>query len=355
MEVKKLDIVCFTCGRTHDTSGVEPLSSFKCRVCGADIVAPFTLGRFILTKALGPKSVFNIFEAYDTERNVKCEVAALDSATPGAASVLRVMTERAAVAQNISLPFISRPLFAGEIDGRWVCAESMAGGAPLTRLSMSSFVGIDPADAALLIKRLALGLFFTHRRGFYHHDISLENVYSDPRGNVEIKRFVISGVRRAPEKDGMAFPSAPPYFTSPEKAAGLSEGPGGDIFSLGVLFYFLLTGKYPFERRNPGESEFSLVKAPGASGSVSLPTPHPLSNLERGIDERLCRLVMKMLHPIPSFRPAAEHVADVISLALARLDRRSLSIGKGQMTRTKTMVRIPRSDRRRSTGKILAF
>jgi len=120
---------------------------------------------------------------------------------------------------------------------------------------------LPPAEALAIVPAICDALQYAHDRGIVHRDIKPENILIDKGGKVKIADFGIAKMIQA-EADGDELPAGPemgaapthdptgvvgtPNYMAPEQA----EKPGAvdhraDIYSLGVVFYEMLTGELP--------------------------------------------------------------------------------------------------------------
>jgi serine/threonine-protein kinase len=189
---------------------------------------------------------------------------------------------------------------------------------------------LAPEGAIRLIAQAARALAEAHRRGIVHRDIKPANLFvtSPSSGEMFVKildfgiaKLLGESVDETLTQTG-AFVGTPAY-TSPEVAAGGEADPRSDIYSLGAVFYYLLTAQPPF----PGSDVRNLLRAqieqmPVAPSAVChTPIPADIDNL-----------VMKCLNKDPALRfPSAVELADALArLPLATAPVDGLSIAKGK-------------------------
>jgi tRNA A-37 threonylcarbamoyl transferase component Bud32 len=121
----------------------------------------------------------------------------------------------------------------------------------------------SPAQALVLVPQICEALQFAHDHGVMHRDIKPENILLDARGRVKLADFGIAKLLgdSGPEP-GLTVTGAAvgtPQYMAPEQI----ERPGdvdhrADIYSLGVVFYELLTGELPLGRFAPPSSKTPL-------------------------------------------------------------------------------------------------
>ena len=137
----------------------------------------------------------------------------------------------------------------GEVDDlvyivmKYVHGESLA-----TRLRRE---GALPADETCRILRdLALALDSAHRDGVIHRDLKAENILLErDSGRAMLTDFGVALLRSLdPVRADAARAFGTPHYMSPEQAAGELDIDGrSDVYSAGVLGYYMLSGKLPFD------------------------------------------------------------------------------------------------------------
>ena len=151
----------------------------------------------------------------------------------------------------------------------------------------------SPRAAAALLARVARAVALAHQRGVIHRDIKPGNILIDEAGNPRLIDFGLARLedawRRPTTEVGL---SGTVSYMAPEQARGESPSPLSDVFALGGVLYFLLTGRAPF--RGAGFTEV-LNKAQRGEWDRA-----PLADAR--IPARLRLIVEKALAPEPAAR-----------------------------------------------------
>ena len=129
--------------------------------------------------------------------------------------------------------------------------------------------GLETNEACAAILACCAALHFAHRSDILHRDIKPENLLYDTKGAVKLGDF---GIARALDTDARRTATGTvigtPAYMSPEQVRGDDLTPASDIYSVGVMAYELLSGRFPLRRREFGH------RPPGpSSGHPTHPTP----------------------------------------------------------------------------------
>jgi eukaryotic-like serine/threonine-protein kinase len=175
-------------------------------------------------------------------------------------------------------------------------------GATLEQVSEAS--GPMPSGRVVRILEMVAGaLGEAHERGLVHRDIKPANILLGPRGGEpDVAKVLDFGLVRAVQtQSDLTVPGVmmgTPLFMSPEAMKNPDRVDGrSDLYSLGALAHYLLSGRYVFE----GESALEVC------GQHMHAVPKPLSDLVPGVDRELEKLVLRCLAKDPSERPSSAH------------------------------------------------
>jgi serine/threonine protein kinase len=102
-----------------------------------------------------------------------------------------------------------------------------------------------PRQAAQIVAIVAAAVRYIHTRGIIHLDIKPQNILIDRKGQPRLIDFGLARIRHAWAEDASRAVGGTVSYMSPEQASGHSAqiGPWTDVFGLGGVFYFLLTGR----------------------------------------------------------------------------------------------------------------
>jgi serine/threonine protein kinase len=123
--------------------------------------------------------------------------------------------------------------------------------------------GLSKRQALSLLAQIAGGLAAIHERGIIHRDLKPANIMLRDDGTIAIADFGIAKkIEEASENTRYGQLFGTPYYVAPELIDGLPASPRSDLYSLGIVFYELLTGQRPFEAPVMSELIAQHLRAP---------------------------------------------------------------------------------------------
>jgi serine/threonine-protein kinase len=166
---------------------------------------------------------------------------------------------------------------------------------------------LPPGEVARVLQEAAWGLSYAHGRGIVHRDVKPDNILIERgTGRAFITDFGIARVANAATMTSVGESLGTPHFMSPEQAAGEPLDARSDLYSLGVVGFFALTGQLPFDA--------PTVQAVLAM-HLTRPAP-PVASLRPGVPAKLAAAVERLLAKEPSARFATgEALVDAIQAA----------------------------------------
>jgi tetratricopeptide (TPR) repeat protein len=247
--------------------------------------------RYETLQLLGEGGMGAVYKARDTELD---RVIALKVIRPELASnpeILQRFKQELVLARQVTDRNIIRIFDLGEADGiRFITMEYVEGTSLYQILREQGKLTVK--DAAEIIEQVLTGLKAAHREGVIHRDLKPGNIMRDPHGRILVMDF---GLARSLQSDGMTKTGAvlgTMEYMSPEQAMGSELDPRSDLFTVGLIFFELLTGKMPFKAETALASLLKRVQERAVALS-SLDNTIPLAVermvgkcLERDVNQR---------------------------------------------------------------------
>jgi eukaryotic-like serine/threonine-protein kinase len=260
-----------------------------------------SLGHYRLIALLGKGGMGAVYRARDARLSREVAVKILPQNFSQDAERLRRFEREAQAASALNHPNIITIHEIGAAqtetgDTRYIVTEYVAGQTLRQRMAVGK---ISLSEALDVITQIASALAAAHEAGIVHRDIKPENVMVRPDGLVKVLDFGLAKLAEPPvaEVDSPAptvvkHSTAPGLvmgtvsYMSPEQARGQKVDGRSDIFSLGVVFYEMITESAPFE----GVNALDVV------GAILNHEPAPLQQHAPDAPAELQRIVMKALH-----------------------------------------------------------
>ncbi|TWT64550.1 Serine/threonine-protein kinase PknB [Rubinisphaera italica] len=274
---------------------------------------PESLGRFAryeIMEVLGRGGMGIVMRGFDTSlnRHSAIKVLAPELATSAAArkrfsreakSAAAVVHPHVVPIQTVDeyggLPYLVMPVVEGQsVDGR------VRDSGPLAVI-----------ETVRIAAQVAEGLAAAHDQGLVHRDVKPANVLLE--NGVERVQITDFGLARAIDDASMTRSgviAGTPQYMSPEQAHGDAIDHRSDLFSLGSLIYFMLTGRSPFR------AETTM----GVLNRIGNDQPRSLRSINPGVPDWLEGIVLRLLAKEPNDRfQTAEELAELLNRWLAHL------------------------------------
>jgi eukaryotic-like serine/threonine-protein kinase len=213
-------------------------------------------GRYQIQQLLGMGGMGAVYKAHDLEvdRTVGLKVIRPDLA--GNPAILARFKQELVLARQVTHRNIIRIYDLNEADGvKFITMEFIEGEDLRTILTRDGKV--SPKEAINIMRQACSGLVAAHQEGVIHRDLKPGNIMKDASGRVVIMDF---GLAKTVQGDGMTQTGmmiGTMEYMSPEQAMGSELDARSDIFTMGLIFYELLTGNIPFRAES---AIASLVK-----------------------------------------------------------------------------------------------
>ncbi len=262
-------------------------------------------GEYVVEEELGSGGMGTVYKArqVDLDRPVALKVLA-KTLTDDASFVQRFLREARAVAQ-LNHARIVHIYDSGQQDGTYYYVMELVDGESLDQ-RIARKKRLSWKEAVRIVAHVCRALQAAHGAGIIHRDIKPANIVIDKEGLPKVMDFGIALDLTAERLTRTGGIIGTPEYMSPEQAGAKTITLQSDIYSLGIVFYEMLTGTVPFQHEN------RLIilqqhqhEAPRAPSDLAPEIPAPLE-----------RMVLKMLAKDPADRYAtcAAVVADLRSL-----------------------------------------
>jgi len=262
-----------------------------------------TLGRYEIIKEIGKGAIGTVYLGLDPKINRKVAIKTLryDDVSP---DQIREVKERffreAEAAGRLSHPNIVTIYDCGEDYDITYMAMEYLNGHDLTRYCRPNNL-IPPKMVINIIIRVAFALDYAHKHEVVHRDVKPANIMLTDKGQVKVTDFGIARLTRASQTQTGVILGTPNYM-SPEQVLGKKVDGRSDIFSLGAVFYEMLTGCKPFKSDNLG----TLMHA------ISEAKYRPIPEIKPDVPPCCVAMVEKMMarNPAKRYRTAGEVVIE---------------------------------------------
>ncbi|MBI4612060.1 MAG: protein kinase [Planctomycetes bacterium] len=267
-----------------------------------DVQSPHRLGPYVVERILGRGGMGIVYLARDLELHRKVAIKVLLGAQFGSSAVERARFQREMeIGCAVQHPNIVRVLHSGEDAGLFWFAMDFVDGRTLQKTVDED--GLAPRDAARIVRTVADALGHLHDLGIVHRDLKPTNILVRSDGDPVLLDFGIAkrlcGEIRLTGSHALV---GTPRYMSPEQASpsGHTIGPASDLYGLGGILYFCLTGRPP----TAGTSVHGILWQILARDVL------PPSRIHPGIPRDLEVVTMKCLRKSPENRyPSAKAVA----------------------------------------------
>ncbi|HYA15365.1 MAG TPA: serine/threonine-protein kinase, partial [Syntrophales bacterium] len=244
------------------------------------------IGRYEITKELGKGSIGNVYLGRDPKINREVVIKTLRYREIDAGQIEEVKKRffrEAESAGGLSHPNIATIYDVGEDYDLAYMAMELFDGTDVTQYCRKENL-LAISDIKKIIASVANALDYAHSRGVVHGNIKPSNIMVLKSRYVKVTDFGIARIIASSKTPTRAHTDAISYM-SPEQIAGQIADGRSDLFSLGVVFYELLTGEKPFQ----GDSSATILY------NITNAAPVPMRVLAPSIPESYVAIIDKLL------------------------------------------------------------
>jgi serine/threonine protein kinase/tetratricopeptide (TPR) repeat protein len=219
--------------------------------------------RYEILQLLGEGGMGAVYKARDRELDRLVALKVIRPELAQDANALHRFKQELILARQVTHRNVIRIFDLGEADGVKFITMDYIDGRDLKAL-LREKGKLPPAEAVGIIEQICRALEVAHMEGVIHRDLKPQNVMIDAQGKASVMDF---GIARSMEigSGGMTQTGTlvgTPEYMSPEQAKGLKVDARSDLFSLGIIFYELLTGNSPYKAETAMESLYKRTSEP---------------------------------------------------------------------------------------------
>ena len=265
-------------------------------------------GRYSLERELGRGGMGVVFLARDAALDRLVAIKLLPPAQAALPELRERFLREARTSAKLSHPNIV-PIFAVEEVGAFVLFVMAYVDGETLGERVRKRGPMAPPAAARMLQEVAWALAYAHLRGVVHRDIKPDNILLErDTGRALVTDFGIAFAGAPSALTGVGEILGTAQYMSPEQACGEPVDGRSDLYSLGVVGFYALSGKLPFEA--PDTAALLAMQ-------ITRPAP-PLTSVAAGIPGRLAQAVDRCLAKDPSERfPTGEALAEAVALTMA--------------------------------------
>jgi serine/threonine-protein kinase len=256
---------CPVCGKEYaDDVKFCPLdgSTLRAKSPTADLVGQVVADRYHIIKKLGEGGMGAVYLGEHVKMGRKSAIKVMNPSMAADPDAISRFNREAANASRISHPNVCQIYDFGETpDGTIYLAMEFVEGVPLTVI-IEREGALPAARAAKILRQAADALASAHELGIVHRDLKPDNIMIvQGKDGGDIVKVVDFGIAKAVAGDetgqkvtktGLVVGT--PEYMSPEQLSGDKLDGRSDIYSLGLVFYRMLTGVLPFQADSAQET-----------------------------------------------------------------------------------------------------
>jgi serine/threonine-protein kinase len=217
------------------------------------------LGKYRVVEQVGRGGMGTVYRAVDEtlHRDVALKILNAELNDPGVGR--RFRAEAVAIAR-LNHPGIATIFELFQHDGQWLMAIEFVRGQTLEDLVTRSGP-LETERAVDLISQALAALGHAHGMGVVHRDLKPANLMLAESGRIKVMDFGIARVAGTEHLTSAGFLVGTPAYMAPEQVLGQEIDARTDLYAIGCVLFFLVTGKLPFPGTTPLELAESRIKS----------------------------------------------------------------------------------------------
>lgn len=217
--------------------------------------------RYEIIRSIGEGGMANVYLGYDTilDRNVAIKVLRGDLSNDE--KFVRRFQREALSASSLAHPNIVEMYDVGEDDGTYYIVMEYVDGKTLKQL-LKKRGTLTLSEAIDIMSQLTDGMAHAHDSYIIHRDLKPQNIMIKDDGQIKITDFGIAMALNSTQLTQTNSVMGSVHYLPPEQASGKGSTIKSDIYSMGIIFYELLSGSLPFRGDNAVEIALKHMREP---------------------------------------------------------------------------------------------
>ena len=235
--------------------------------------------RYRIIRNIGEGGMANVYLGYDEilDRDVAIKILRGDLSNDE--KFVRRFQREALSSSSLSHPNIVEMYDVGEDNGLYYIVMEYIEGKTLKQL-LKKRGNLTLSEAIDIMVQLTDGMAHAHDSYIVHRDLKPQNIMIEDDGQIKITDFGIAMALNSTQLTQTNSVMGSVHYLPPEQASGQGSTTKSDIYSMGIIFYELLTGKLPFRGENAVEIALKQMKDPIPSLKEDIPTiPQSIENI----------------------------------------------------------------------------
>ena len=235
--------------------------------------------RYEIIKSIGEGGMANVYLGHDTilDRNVAIKILRGDLANDE--KFVRRFQREALSASSLAHPNIVEMYDVGEDDGTYYIIMEYVEGKTLKQL-LKKRGTLTLSEAIDIMSQLTDGMAHAHDSYIIHRDLKPQNIMIKDDGQIKITDFGIAMALNSTQLTQTNSVMGSVHYLPPEQASGKGCTIKSDIYSMGIIFYELLSGSLPFRGDNAVEIALKHMREPLPSLREDNPSiPQSIENI----------------------------------------------------------------------------
>jgi serine/threonine-protein kinase len=254
------------------------------------------VGKYRVLDKIGRGGMGTVYKAVDETLHREVAIKVLNAELNDPEVAKRFRSEAITVAR-LSHPGIATIYELFEHGSEWLMVMEFVRGETLENM-IARMGALSAQRAAEFCMQALAALAHAHSMGVVHRDLKPANLMVTENGTIKVMDFGIARVSGGEHLTNVGFMMGTPSYMAPEQVRGGDIDARTDLYSMGVVFYRLCTGKLPFK----GDTAFAIVQ------SQVHDTPTPVSTVRPDLPTWVEEVITRSLAKAPSdrFQSAAE-------------------------------------------------